>query len=198
MEHDGPVFDLEIRQRGGGRSFSGFFRYGSTATIRDRGRVRKERFGKRAFQHAVDDADAEINLLRGHDFDEPLASKQSGTLRLRDTDEGLSFEARLPPVAEQPSYMVDTVRMVNAGLLTGISPGFRIPPRGVVPDAERLIPDPGVPGVQIRLINAAVLYELSLVTRPAYRDTDLDVREAERQAERQRPVLVQVHRRVIF
>ena len=33
---------LEIRQRGGGRSLSGSFPYRRTATVRDRGRVRKE------------------------------------------------------------------------------------------------------------------------------------------------------------
>ena len=42
-----PIFEaseLEIRQSGRGRVLHGSFRYGSTATVRDRGRVRKERF----------------------------------------------------------------------------------------------------------------------------------------------------------
>ena len=35
----------------------------------DRGRVRKERFGPKAFRYAVDDnKDAKIDLLVGHDF----------------------------------------------------------------------------------------------------------------------------------
>ena len=40
---------LEIRQRGGGRSLAGSFPYGRTATVRDRGRVRKETFRLGAF-----------------------------------------------------------------------------------------------------------------------------------------------------
>ena len=48
---DFPVFDaeLEIRARGDKRVLSGKFPYNKTATIRDRGKVRKERIGKRAF-----------------------------------------------------------------------------------------------------------------------------------------------------
>ena len=38
---------LELRQRG--RRLSGRFPYGATATVSDRGTVRKERFAKRAF-----------------------------------------------------------------------------------------------------------------------------------------------------
>ena len=38
--------ELEIRRRGGGSVLSGAFRYGRTATISDRGRVRKERIGR--------------------------------------------------------------------------------------------------------------------------------------------------------
>ena len=47
----------------------------------------------------------------------------------------------------------------------------------MVPDAERLIPEPGNPGVSIREINQAVLYELSIVSRPAYASTKLDLRQ---------------------
>ena len=56
------------------------------------------------------------------------------------------------------------------------SPGFRVPPQSAVPNAEELIPEPGNPGVQIRVIRQAVLYELSLVTRPAYPETIVDLR----------------------
>ena len=169
-----PVEGLEIRQAG--RTLSGAFKYGSTATVRDRGRVRKERFAPRAFNYAVEDETREINLLSGHTFDRPLASKQSGSLRLRDSDDSLDFAATLPPESEQPSWMRDTVLAVRAGLVNGISPGFRVPPRSAIANAEELIPEPGNPGVSIRLIRQAVLFELSLVTRPAYPDTSVDLR----------------------
>ena len=170
------VLDLELRQRGGGRVLSGRFPYRSRATVSDRGRVRKEQFLQRAFAFAVEDETREIHLLSGHSFDRPLASKRAGSLKLDDRDDGLRFEAELPEEAAQPSWMRDTVMALNAGLVGGISPGFRVPPASVVPNAEELIPEPGNPGVQIRTIRQAVLFELSLVTRPAYPATEVDLR----------------------
>ena len=72
------VLDLELRQRG--RLLSGRFPYRSTATVRDRGRVRKERFDPGAFAFAVEDETREIHLLAGHSYDRPLASKRAGSL----------------------------------------------------------------------------------------------------------------------
>ena len=51
-----------------------------------------------------------------------------------------------------------------------------MPPAGTVPNAEELIADPEVAGIFIRQINQAVLYEISLVTRPSYKDTELSLR----------------------
>ena len=142
---------LEYRQRG--RILAGSFPYAKFATVSDRGRRRKESIAPRAFRYAVDDDLHEIDRLRGHDFDSPLGSKQSGTLDLDDTVEGLSFEARLPTEARQPTWMRDTVLAVRSGLIRGISPGFRVPPTSAVSNAETLIPEPGSPGVFIRQIN---------------------------------------------
>ena len=188
------VLDLELRQRGGGRTLSGRFPYKVRATVRDRGRVRKESFASRAFAFAVEDAEREIHLLSGHSYDKPLASKRGGTLRLEDRDDGLSFEADLPDENAQPSWMLDVVLSMRAGLIGGISPGFAVAPRSVVPGAEELIPEPGNPGVQIRVIRQAVLHELSLVTRPAYPETEVDLRgrvliHTGRAARRRRPWL---------
>ena len=188
--------ELEIRARGGGRSLSGSFPYGRLATVRDRGRVRKERFKSRAFgwqirefeklQGELNEAIAEafedaqrisalreqverrnVNLLSGHDFNRPMASLRAGTLKLTDADDALRFEADLPPESRQPTWMRDTLLSVEGGLAGGVSPGFRVPPASAVFNAEELIPEPGNEAVQIRQINQAVLYELSIVSRPA-------------------------------
>lgn len=175
-----PLADLEIRQRGGrGREIRGSFRYGSTATVRDRGRVRKERIMPRAFSFAVDDPKREISLLYGHSFNRPIATKLSGSLRLQDTAEALVFRALLPAESEQPTWVRDAVLALGAGLIGGISPGFSVPPPETVPDAERLVPEEGNKDVQIREISEAVLAELSLVNRPAYPDTEVERRAAE-------------------
>ena len=207
-----PIFifdaELEVRARGGGPgSLFGRFAYSAgpgrgMATVKDRGKVRKERIGPDAFGWQLDEfaklqkemgrviedaVAARIELLRqelerrnvhvlgGHDYAKPLGSLKSGA-KIISTKEALEFEVHLPAEADQPSYMRDTVRMIRAGLAGGVSPGFRVPPKSAVPDAETFEPEPGNPAVQVRVIRAAVLHELSIVTRPAYSETDVDVR----------------------
>ncbi|MDD9989180.1 MAG: HK97 family phage prohead protease [Spirochaetaceae bacterium] len=198
--------EVEIRARDdGGRTLAGSFPYGRTATRRDRGRVRKEQFGPHAFswrmrqwaelqreaaealQGAVDEARrqviedqllrADIHVLRGHDFDMPLGSLSAGTARIWDDAAAVRFEVDLPDDNDAPSWVSDTIKAVQSKLATGVSPGFRIPPRAVVADAEALVPEDGNPGVFVRLIRQASLYELSIVTRPHYGGTDVDVRD---------------------
>ena len=173
---DFPVFDgkLEIRRSGGMSTLSGRFNYGSVATIRDRGRVRKERFESRAFRYAIEDEQRQIDILVGHDFGKPIASRKAGTLEIADGDDGVTFEARLPD--DPPSWVVDAEKSIAAGLMVGLSPGFTVPPAAVVPGAERLEPEPGNPGVQIRVISEAVLREFSVVTSAAYTDAAVDLR----------------------
>lgn len=168
-----PVF-LEYRQRD--RTLTGEFPYGSMATISNRGSVRKERFTPGAFDYALRDPTREINLLAGHSFDRPLASKLAGTLKLEDSPKMLYFRASLPPENKQTTWMRDAVLSIRGGLTRGISPGFTVAPAMVVQLAEELIPEPGNTGVMIRQINHAVLFELSLVTRPAYKDSVVDLR----------------------
>ena len=185
------------------------------ATVMDRGSVRKERIGPDAFawqinqmgrlqdelagvlSGAVDEARAQVlrqeierrnvHILAGHDFDKPLGDLARGTARVTSDKKAVKFEVDLPADADQPTYMRDTVKQINGKLAGGISPGFRVPPRTTVAQAERLEPEPGNPAVQVRVIEKAVLYELSIVARPAYSDTALDVRtDTEPEPERRR------------
>ncbi len=162
------IYEGEIEIRQSGRLMSGVFRYGTMGTIARTGRVRKERFTGRAFRHAVEDPDREINLLVGHDFDKPLASKRAGTLRLVDGDDALRFEADLPEVGQRPTWVEDAVRSIESKLMRDLSPSFVVAPRSINPNAEKLIPEPGNPGVSIREISDATLLEMSLVTRGTY------------------------------
>ena len=168
-----PV-DLELRQDG--REIVGSFPYNSLGVISDRGRVRKETFRSRAFSFAVNDPAREISLLYGHEFSKPLASKLRRSLELTESDSALDFRAALPPISEQPTWMQDTVLSIRGGLLGGLSPGFRVPPRSVVPGAEFEEAEAGNPGVFIRNIVQAMLGEMSVVARPTYTDTFLDLR----------------------
>lgn len=178
-----PIYagELETRQEPDGRRrIRGAFPYAGMATIADRGRTRKERIRPGAFRYALDDPESEISLLRGHAFDQPLASKLARSLQLTDTPDALHFVATLPADDAMPSWVTDTVRAIDAGLMLGLSPGFRVPPATAVANAEELVPEPGNPGVMIRQINAAVLFELSVVTRAAYRAARVEMRQARR------------------
>ena len=184
------------------------------ATVMNRGRVRKERiapdafgwqireFGKlqgelaAAINDSLDEARVQllrqeierrnIHVLAGHSYDRPMGDMLRSGARVQSTREAVEFEIELPDESNQPSYMRDTVAMVRAGLIGGISPGFRVPPRAVVPNGERLEPEPGNEAVQVRVIENAVLYELSIVTRPDYSETDIDVRALDAIAPRRR------------
>ena len=198
---DYPIFDgaFEVRARGSGRVLSGRFPYNRTATVRSGGRVRKERFASgslswqvREFQKAqaelgamVKDTAAGVRealedelekrntfLLSGHSYDRTIADMRSGTLSVKHTAAAVEIEAALPDLDRMPSWIRDAVLAVEGGQLRGISPGFQVPAKG----GERLIPEPGNPGVSIREITDAVAYEYSLVARPAYAGTDVDAR----------------------
>ena len=177
MEHALFPADLEIRRRGGRSSFRGHFPYKKRAVIADRGQVRKESFWSKAFSYSVENKDREVFLLSGHNYNFPLAKKSNGTLELTDSDNALTFRAQLPKdEASWPSWMRDAVLLVESGLAGGISPGFVVPPKSVVPNAMKLVPEKGNPGVYERRIYDARLTELSIVSIPSYKETGIDVR----------------------
>lgn len=177
------------RESDGGVRLSGRFPYNATAVLSDGGRTgrpRKERIASRAFAYRVDRPEEEIHLLVGHSYDRPLASRGNGTLDLRDSDDALTFDARVAPEIADTTHGRDALAMLSAGLAVGISPGFRIPPERAVANAETVAQEPddgtldedGQPrrGALIRTVREALLYELSLVTRPAYQEASVEAR----------------------
>ena len=153
----------------------------------DRLKTRKETFSAGAFQFSIAEAQAKrarIDLLDGHSFDKPLANTIDDSVVFSEipTENGglsLVFEATLPVRSQQPTYMQDLILKVQSGLARGVSPGFRVPPKSVVANAEELIPEPDNPAVNIRRINQAVLYEMSIVTRAAYLESSIENRMSE-------------------
>lgn len=181
---EAPIYSggLEMRAAGdGSRRLHGKFPYMNRATIHAGGngrRPKKEMFAPKAFSFAIDDPDRDVNLLVGHSFDKPLASKKAGTLLFNDTDESLSFEAILTPDIQRTTWAQDFFAAFLSGLMIGISPGFRIPPPEAVEKAEEVEEEnPEEGNALIRTIFAAILFEISIVTRPAYDATELDLRQ---------------------
>jgi len=181
---------LELRRQSDGSArLRGRFPYGKAAVLSDGGRTgrpRKERFAPKAFAYRVEDPKEDIHLLVGHDFGFPLASKLTDTLNFRDTDEALFFDASIPQAVAETQHGRDALALLAAGLAIGLSPGFRVPPRRAVADAETIEEEPddgtldedGQPrrGAIIRTVKAALLYELSIVTRPAYTEAQVEAR----------------------
>ena len=176
---------LEIRQDG--RILTGRFPYDKLATINDRLTTRKETFSAGAFRFSIEEAKARrarIDVLQGHSFDKPIGNTLDGQVtfeEIRNETGGLDavFHVELPREGDRPQYMQDMVMALRAGLMRGVSPGFRVAPKSIVRNAEILEPERGNPSVKIRRINQAILYEMSIVTRAAYPDTSVEQRMAE-------------------
>lgn len=177
-----PVFEggqLEIRQEGGARLLHGTFPYGGLAVISDRGSLRKETISPGAFRYAIDNTvdrtgtEIRLDILIAHDWNRPIASRQSGSLTIRDTGKEVVFDATLPDPA--PSWVVDMERAVGAGIQTGLSPGFRPVPNTIARNAVTFTKEAET-GVEIRNVNVAMLREMSVVTSGGYHGANVELR----------------------
>lgn len=156
---------LELRADSkGGVQVSGRFPY---ATETELAPGRAERIEARAFAERVE-AGEEIHLLFGHDYDRPLASRSAGSLEITDTDAALEFRAS---VDGSTSWAADFLAAHKAGLIRGLSPGFRVTKGGETIEQR----GDGL----LRSVTAAALFEISAVTRPAYSAAQIEARSWE-------------------
>lgn len=177
---DGELILEERAAQSRKRRLKGRFPYNKKAVLSDGGRTgkpRKEVFAPRAFAYNVEHQEVDIRLLVGHEFSKPLASRSAGTLMLMDAEDALTFEAIITEELQEASWVRDFFAGYAAGLIRGLSPGFRIPPQRVVPEAEKVEEeDPSEGMALIRWIFAALLYELSVVTAAAYDEAEVEAR----------------------
>jgi len=157
--------ELEVRNGAdGSRIIAGRFAYGAETELAPN---RRERFEARAFASRID-AGEDVHLLAQHDFTKPLASRSAGTLEIRDDDNGVTFEARISPGIADTSHGRDALAMIDAGLAAGLSPGFRVPDGGSTITASG--------STILRSIHNAELHEMSIVTRGAYPNAQVEAR----------------------
>jgi HK97 family phage prohead protease len=118
-----------------------------------------------AFTRALASEDP-VFLLVNHDMEGiPLASTQSGTLQLRQDTTGLYMEATLDPANPKAQELSSALRR---GDMDKMSFAFTVSPEGQTRDAG------------LRTINDIErLYEVSVVTLPAYDSTTVGMRSAE-------------------
>ena len=128
----------------------------------------REMIAPGAFSRSLS-TDNPVFLLVNHDTDQlPLASTQSGTLRLAEDDHGLRMEADLdmknPRAAELASA-------IERGDVNKMSFAFSVGPDGQTKENG------------LRTLTDLDLYEVSAVTWPAYNSTSLGARSADEVAD---------------
>lgn len=150
----------EVRASGGG--LAGQFFYDSDIHISDSGRVRKQSFKPGAFAYALESPDREVTLTLG-DGSRQLASKQAGSLILKDTPTALRFEVKRLP---KTSYAKDFWELLKAGSAApAVIPVFQRIPRSISQDGDFEEEEKGNPGVFRRVFNSALLTGLSILLR---------------------------------
>lgn len=155
---------LELRATDNGRfRISGAFPYGVETELAP---GRAEVIEARAFASRIE-AGEDIHFLAGHDYAKPLASRHAGSLLIYDDGEAnaLQIAVEIDPAT---SWAADFLAAHKAGLIRGLSPGFRVPAGG-----ER-IERRG--NWVLRRIERAELFEISAVTRPAYPAAQIEAR----------------------
>ncbi|QEA00830.1 HK97 family phage prohead protease [Lysinibacillus fusiformis] len=114
-----------------------------------------------AFEDAIASND-DIRALFNHDWNNVLGRTKSGTLRLSEDARGLKFEVDLP----NTTLARDLSESLKRGDISQCSFGF-------IPTSETWDYEPEIP---VRTINSVELHEISVVSIPAYEDTEVSLR----------------------
>ena len=128
----------------------------------------------------------DIRCLWNHETGKPLGRTTNGTLTLRDAQEGLAYECKLP----ETSWGKDAKESISRGDVTGMSFGF------VVRRDDWAYPKDS--DVVVRTILEAELFEVSPVTFPAYPDSVAEARsklleEGKKKAQESREVPLSIY-----
>ena len=121
----------------------------------------REKINRGAFAESLKNKD-EVHALFNHDDDKVLGRLGSGTLRLWEDDHGLRMELDPP----NTTIGNDVVELLRRGDLVSMSFGFYD-----VTDSWAM-----QEGTDVRTINTARLFDVSIVTNPAYPAASVGVR----------------------
>lgn len=124
----------------------------------------RERILKGAFTKSLKRGD-DVRALVDHDSSKLIGRRSSGTLKVTEDKKGLKAEIDLP----NTTVAKDVTELIERGDLTGMSIGFRtISDRWHIEDEQ-----------EVRELVEIELRDVSVVTFPAYPDTDVAVRSHE-------------------
>jgi HK97 family phage prohead protease len=152
--------DFEVRAEGDGMSFTGYASVFNSPSEDLGGFI--EYVAPGAFKRSLQSRN-EVKLLWNHDSGEPLASLRGGTMQLVEDNRGLKVTAQLPNTTRGR----DIAELLRTKVIDSMSFGFNV------------IKDSWSTNGQTRTLESVRLFEVSIVSFPAYEATTAQVRSAQ-------------------
>jgi HK97 family phage prohead protease len=149
--------DFEVRAEGDGMTFTGYASVFNSPSQDLGGFI--EYVAPGAFKRSLQSRN-EVKLLWNHDSGEPLASLRGGSMQLVEDERGLKVTATLP----QTSRGRDVAELLRSKVIDSMSFGFNV------------IKDTWSRDGQTRTLDSVRLFEVSIVSFPAYESTTAQVR----------------------
>jgi HK97 family phage prohead protease len=149
--------DFEVRAEGDGMTFTGYASVFNSPSEDLGGFV--EYVAPGAFKRSLQSRN-EVKMLWNHDAGEPLASLRGGTMQLVEDERGLKVTAQLP----NTSRGRDIAELLRTNVIDSMSFGFNV------------IKDSWSRDGQTRTLESVRLFEVSIVSFPAYESTTAQVR----------------------
>jgi HK97 family phage prohead protease len=149
--------DFEVRAEGDGMTFTGYASVFNSASEDLGGFI--EYVAPGAFKRSLQSRN-EVKLLWNHDSSEPLASLRGGTMQLIEDERGLKVTAKLPNTTRGR----DIAELLRTKVIDSMSFGFNV------------IKDSWSRDGQTRTLESVRLFEVSVVSFPAYAETTATVR----------------------
>jgi HK97 family phage prohead protease len=151
--------DIEVRAEGDGMTFTGYASVFNSPSEDLGGFI--EYVAPGAFKRSLQSRN-EVKLLWNHDSGEPLASLRGGTMQLVEDERGLKVTAQLPNTTRGR----DVAELLRTKVIDSMSFGFNV------------IKDNWSRDGQTRTLESVRLFEVSVVSFPAYASTTAQVRSA--------------------
>ena len=149
--------EFEVRAEGDGMTFTGYASVFNSPSQDLGGFI--EYVAPGAFKRSLQSRN-EVKLLWNHDSGEPLASLRGGTMQLVEDDRGLKVTAQLPNTTRGR----DIAELLRTKVIDSMSFGFNV------------IKDTWSRDGQTRTLDSVRLFEVSVVSFPAYEATTAQVR----------------------
>jgi len=149
--------DFEVRAEGDGMTFTGYASVFNSPSQDLGGFI--EYVAPGAFKRSLQSRN-EVKLLWNHDSGEPLASLRGGSMQLVEDERGLKVTAQLPNTTRGR----DIAELLRTKVIDSMSFGFNV------------IKDNWSRDGQTRTLESVRLFEVSIVSFPAYESTTAQVR----------------------